>query len=276
MQLNFFDSLKVVDACVRHGKRLIHFSTSKVYGKSGGSEVPFREDDTDCILGPIVNHRWIYSNAKQLLDRIIHAHGLRDELSFTIIRPFNFVGPLMDKLMTDREGDENPRVFAHFMSALLYRRPFNLVNGGHSKRCFTYIGDAVEALELVLRHPGAVHNQIVNIGNPANETSFRDLAKLMLGIYRREFDANADNQLVDVSGEDFCGPGYEDCDRRVPDISKMKALGWQPRAGLEQTFALSMRYFYENRPAIEARLLQTEAGSSTSNARQWQSLPSAS
>ena len=98
----------------------------------------------------------------------------------------------------------------------------------------------------------------------------------MLGIYRSEFDANADNQLVDVSGEDFYGPGYEDCDRRVPDISKMKALGWQPRAGLEQTFALSMRYFYENRPAIEARLLQTEAGSSTSNARQWQSLPSAS
>ena len=254
VQLNFFDALKVVDACVAHGKRLIHFSTSEVYGKTGGSDAAFKEDESDCILGPVANHRWIYSNAKQLLDRIIHAHGLKGDLDYTLIRPFNFVGPLMDKLLHDPDGDDNPRVLAHFLSALFYGRPLQLVNGGHSRRCFTYIGDAIAALELVLDSPEALRNQIVNVGNPSNETTIRDLAALVLEIYRRDFDPEADNPLVEVPGEVFYGAGYEDCDRRLPDISKLTALGWQPQVGLEETFARSMRYFHDNREALEATL----------------------
>ena len=116
------DTLNVIRSCVKHNRRLMHFSTSEVYGKTGGNTVPFREDETNCILGPIVNQRWIYSNAKQLLDRMIHAHALKGDLEYTIVRPFNFVGPLMDYLFPEI-GEGNPRVFAHFISVLLFKRP---------------------------------------------------------------------------------------------------------------------------------------------------------
>ncbi len=253
VQLNLFDALKIVDACVRHGRRLIHFSTCEVYGKARGSAEPFNEDRSDCVLGPIGSHRWIYSCAKQLLDRIVHAHGLKGDLDYTIVRPFNFVGPLMDRLVRPTETD-NPRVFAHFMSALLFRRPMQLVDGGHSRRCFTYIDDGTAAIQRILEEPAATRNQIVNIGNPANETTIRDLAHSMRAIYRREFEPAADVPIVDVDSRTFYGDGYEDCDRRVPDIGKLRALGWAPRYDLERTLVSSMRYFVTHRDALLATL----------------------
>ena len=245
VQLNLMDTLNIVRACAKHNRWLMHFSTSEVYGKTGGNTEPFREDSTDCILGPIVNQRWIYSNAKQLLDRIIHAHAQQGDLSYTLIRPFNFVGPLMDHLVQD--GDpSNPRVFAHFMSALMFNRPLKLVNGGVSRRCFTYIDDATSALETIIRNPDVFENEIVNIGNPENETTIRDLAVLMKQIFLREFQESV-SPIISVSGEQFYGKGYEDCDRRVPDISKLRKAGWMPAYDLESTFEQSMRYCWENR-----------------------------
>lgn len=75
---------------------------------------PFNEDTTPLIMGPICNHRWIYASAKQLLERVLHAHGLQNKLDYTIIRPFNFVGPEIDYLPSEQAG--NPRVFSHFMN----------------------------------------------------------------------------------------------------------------------------------------------------------------
>lgn len=247
---NLFDCLKVVDACVKNEKWLIHFSTSEVYGKTGGSSEPFREDETDCILGPISNHRWIYSCSKQLLDRIIHAHGMLHGLEYTLLRPFNFVGPLMDYLIRDWRPEDTPRMLANFASALIYGRPLKLVDGGHSRRCFTFIDDAIEAIELILDHPKEMSQQIVNIGNPANETTIRDVAYLMRDIYRKHCDETANNPIVDVTAEDFYGPGYEDCDRRLPDITKLKNIGWAPKHDLEQTFMKSMVYFYRNKERL--------------------------
>lgn len=254
VQLNLFDTLNVVRACARHGRRLIHFSTSEVYGKTGGNHEAFREDETDCILGPIVNQRWIYSCGKQLLDRIIHAHALRGDLTYTLVRPFNFVGPLMDHLLVESDKS-NPRVFAHFMSALLFERPLRLVDGGNSRRCFTYIDDATDAIALILEHREEFKNQIVNVGNPENETTIRDLAFLMREIYGREF-ARPNSPIQDVGSHEFYGEGYEDCDRRMPDISKLRRVGWVPKHNLEQTFERSMRYCWENREALLARPLQ--------------------
>ncbi len=249
VRLNVFHSLNVIDTCVRHGRRLIHFSTCEVYGKTGGSDLPFREDETDCILGPIVNHRWIYSNGKQLLDRIIHAHGLEGNLEYTLLRPFNFVGPLMDWLMPVR-GVEHARVFAHFVSALMFGHPLQLVDGGHSRRSFTYIDDAVTAIGTILENRDASRNRIYNIGTPSNETTIRDLAHLMRDIYERETGKPADSPIVDVDAIEFYGPGYEDCDRRIPDISRLEALGWTPEFGLEETFTRSIRYCLEHRDEL--------------------------
>ena len=258
VDVNFFSNIPIIESCVRHKKFLLHFSTCEVYGKTGGNTEPFREDGTDCIFGPIANHRWIYANAKQLLDRIIHAHGLAGALDYVIVRPFNVVGPLMDDVVPHWTREDNPRVLANFMSALIYNRPIQLVNGGRSRRCFTYIDDAVSALELLIRHRKDVNKQIVNIGNPANETTIADLATRLVGIYRTHCDPTAQGAIETVSSEEFYGPGYEDCDRRVPDIAKLKRLGWAPRFDLDETFIRSAVYFYENRKRLES-LLQSAA-----------------
>jgi UDP-apiose/xylose synthase len=258
VDVNFFSSIAIIESCIRHKKFLLHFSTCEVYGKTGGGTEPFKEDESDCILGPVANHRWIYSSAKQLLDRIIHAHGLAGALDYVIVRPFNVVGPLMDDVVPHWTREDNPRVLANFMSALIYNRSIQLVNGGCSRRCFTYIEDAVTALELLIRCRHDVSRQIVNIGNPANETSIADLATRLIGIYRVHCDPTANVPIEEISGEEFYGPGYEDCDRRVPDISKLKRLGWTPRYDLDETFTRSAVYFYENRKRLES-LLQKAA-----------------
>lgn len=250
VRLNFFDCLNVIQACVRHKKRLIHFSTSEVYGKTGGSDAPFNENETDLILGPIQNQRWIYSCAKQLLDRMIYAYGEEHGLNYTLIRPFNFVGPLMDKYSKVWDRTDNPRVFANFMSALVYDRPLQLVDGGMNRRCFTYIDDAVSALEAVVAHPDEMNRQIVNVGNPRNESTIADLARKMADLYVQHFDSSARPTIESVSSGSFYGKGYEDCDRRMPDISKLRSIGWEPQYGLDETLFKSMDYFYRHKTRL--------------------------
>ena len=250
VQTNLFDTLDTVERCITHRRPLIHFSTCEVYGKSGGSDQAFTEDGTDCILGPIVKQRWIYANVKQLTDRIIHAHGQNGALDYVILRPFNFIGPLMDWLYDDAAGDGQARVVPSFMADLIFDRPIQLVGGGASRRSFTFIGDAVEAIATVLSNVDEMRNQIVNIGNPSNETTIRDLALLMRDLYRDQFGGAWRAELQEVSGQDFYGPGYEDCDRRIPDIAKLSGLGWAPRHGLEETLRQTMAYFIDNKAAL--------------------------
>lgn len=254
VDLNYTSSLEVVNACIRHRRFLVHFSTSEVYGKANGSSEPFREDTTDCTFGSIRNHRWIYATAKQLLDRIIHAHGLAGALEYVIVRPFNVIGPLMDDVVPHWTREDNPRVLANFMSALVYGRPLQLVNGGRSRRCFTYIDDAVAAIELLIRRRRETSHEIFNIGNPANETTIADFAVLLADIYRTHCDPTAAIEIESIPAEDFYGPGYEDCDRRLPDVTKLARLGWSPRFDLRETLKRSAIYFHENRARLEAIL----------------------
>jgi UDP-apiose/xylose synthase len=253
-QVALFDGVNVVEACARHSTRLIHFSTSEVYGKSGGRTGPMKEDETDLIMGPIQNQRWIYGSAKQMLDRIIYAHGVERGLNFTIVRPFNFIGPLLDSYQSAEHSCETsseiPRVFAAFMSALVHGQPLQLVDGGLAKRCFTHIDDAVAALELVVNKADLFDRQIVNIGSPDNEISMAGLADMMMEIYKRDFDYASDPTAVAVSAEQFYGPGYEDCDRRIPDISKLHNAGWVPQLDLEATVRNSMVFWFENRERL--------------------------
>ena len=260
-ELNFTENLKIAEACVEHQKRLIQFSSCEVYGKTMAKVLPdkikdpedpalatFSEDATDCIMGPIGKHRWIYACAKQLLERVLHAYGLEDRLNYTIIRPFNFIGPKIDYLPEDTDGV--PRVFSYFMEALLKGTEMQLVDGGHQRRCYTYIEDAIDCIMLIVENKGGVcDRQIFNVGSPRNEVSIRRMAELMLRIYSRKFMKPGQKlpRIVEVSGEDFYGPGYEDSDRRIPDTSKADSLlGCAPRYGLEELLELSMRYYIKD------------------------------
>ena len=256
--LNFMENLKIAEACVRQGKRLIQFSSCEVYGKTaaglvGGMDAVdadprwavFSEDESDFILGPVSKQRWIYACAKQLLERVLHAHGLAGSLNYTIIRPFNFIGPKIDYLPGDTLG--SPRVFSHFMEALINGSCMYLVEGGRHQRCYTYIDDAIDGIYRIVENPGLVcDRQIFNVGSPYNEVTIRDLAILMGEIYREinPGDNRPQAGLVEVSGEDFYGEGYEDSDRRIPDIDKARRLlGWEPRYGLREALELTMTYY---------------------------------
>ena len=263
--LNFVENLKIAEACVKKNKRLLQFSTCEVYGKTPASflngalqdssdprHAIFSEDTTNFIMGPVNKHRWIYASAKQLLERVLHAYGLEDKLNYTIIRPFNFIGPKIDYLPTD--VDDVPRVFSFFMNALLKGSQMSLVDGGYNKRCYTYIDDAIEAISRIVDNPnGICDRQIFNIGSPENEISIRELAYMMRDIYDKTFrePGKVLSDIVEVSATEFYGKGYEDSDRRIPDIAKaQKLLGWKPqwklRNLLEQTMQFYIREFTES------------------------------
>ena len=120
-----------------------------------------------------------------------------------------------------------------------------LVDGGHVHRAFLHIDDANDAFQAINDQPDASRNEIFNFGNPANNMTIRELALLMQDIYG-ELTGNAPScELVDVSGEEFYGKGYEDGDRLPPDVRKMQALGWQPQRDLKHTFSDAMRYYLD-------------------------------
>jgi UDP-apiose/xylose synthase len=203
---------------------------------SGQAPDIFREDHTQMIVGPVQAQRWCYAVAKQLYERTLYAWGMQKGLKYSIIRPFNFIGPQMDYI-PGVDGEGVPRVLACFMKALLSNTPLKLVDGGMSKRCFTYIDDAVDAVAALLRNPEMSRNQIFNIGNPSNEITIKDLAHLMIALYNEltvDIPHQKENVVENVSSLEFYGEGYEDSDRRIPDISKaMRLLGWNPKVNLE-------------------------------------------
>src|SRR6266849_293861 len=257
-RLNFTENLKIAEACVRHGKRLIQFSTCEVYGRTAASlthanlvdpedpvHATFIEDESEFILGPVTKHRWIYACSKQLLERVLHAYGLEKGFNYSIVRPFNFIGPKIDFLLSEQDGV--PRVFSFFLDPLLKGGEMKLVDGGEQRRCYTYIDDAIECVNRIVENRGGVcDRQIFNVGSPHNEVSIRQLAETMREIYAEEF-ARPGAKLADivtVTGEDFYGKGYEDSDRRIPDIAKARTLlGWAPKWRTREMLKATMSYY---------------------------------
>jgi len=252
--LNFTENMKIVEMCVKHNKRLVQFSTCEVYGITAATVVgkdpkempcPFKEDETPLIMGPVKNQRWIYACAKQLLERVLHAYGLEKGLNYTIIRPFNFVGPQIDYLPSEQDGC--PRVFSHFMNGFLYGTPIRLVNGGTNLRGYTYIDDAIDCIARILDNPGGkCDREIFNIGRPENELSIKEMAYLMKDMFNEHFKVEGDPspEIVSVSAEEFYGCGYEDCDRRIADITKARTLlGWEPKYNTREVVYKTMEAF---------------------------------
>ncbi|HPC04556.1 MAG TPA: bifunctional UDP-4-keto-pentose/UDP-xylose synthase [Syntrophales bacterium] len=244
--LDFEMNLNVVKHCVKYRKRIVFPSTSEVYGDSRDPE--FREDETFLVVGPIHKERWIYSCCKQLLDRVIYAYGTRGHLEFTLFRPFNWIGPRLDSLDTAKEGSS--RVVTQFIAELLLKKPIYLVDGGHQKRCFTYVDDGIDALMGILENRGGVcRNEIINIGNPGNECSIRELAHLLKNLFLEHPRHGADGEYSEIterSSESYYGKGYQDIYTRKPSIEKARRiLGWEPRIGLKEAMQKTLYAFLE-------------------------------
>jgi UDP-apiose/xylose synthase len=201
---------------------------------SGARTRTMNEADTGFFLGPVDRERWSYACAKQLLERVIWAHGEHDSLPFTIVRLFNVIGPRMD-FLPGVDGEGIPRVLAMFMNALLRSRELQLVDGGQQRRTFMAVQDLVEAVCRIIERPQACHNQILNLGNPANDISIAELARLLCDVFATRVPGAAPARIRNVTAAEFYGEGYDDSESRVPDIEKAKRLlDWQPRSSLAQ------------------------------------------
>ena len=229
--------LPLVERCSARGVRLLHFSTCEVYGRlaldsAGAPMQHMREDETALFLGPVARERWSYACAKQLLERVIWAHGQHRGLDFTIVRPFNVIGPRMD-FIPGVDGEGVPRVLACFMNALLRGEELLLVDGGRQRRSFVSIGDFVDGVVRIVERPAAARRQIVNLGHPGNDVSIRELGEALAREYARQVPAAPSARFRTVSSAEFYGEGYDDSERRLPDVEKARALlDWEPRATL--------------------------------------------
>jgi nucleoside-diphosphate-sugar epimerase len=255
-ELDFEANLPIVRACVKHRKRLIFPSTSEVYGMSRDRE--FDSDTSNLVLGPINKPRWIYSCAKQLMDRVIWAYGMEQQLDFTLFRPFNWIGAGLDSINTPKEGSS--RVITQFLGHIVRGEPIKLVEGGQQKRSFTYIDDGINALLKIIQNPQAVASgKIYNIGNPKNNLSVRRLAELMLkkALKYDEYRSHAKRvRIVNVAAAAYYGKGYQDVQNRVPQIANTRReLRWTPRVGmmdaLDRIFEAYRTHVVEARRLVE-------------------------
>ncbi|MEQ9744437.1 bifunctional UDP-4-amino-4-deoxy-L-arabinose formyltransferase/UDP-glucuronic acid oxidase ArnA [Pectobacterium actinidiae] len=243
-ELDFEENLKIVRDCVRYNKRIVFPSTSEVYGMCDDNE--FDEDTSRLIVGPINKQRWIYSVSKQLLDRVIWAYGAKNGLRFTLFRPFNWMGPRLDTLDAARIGSS--RAITQLILNLVEGSPIKLVDGGAQKRCFTDIHDGIEALfRIIENRNGQCDGQIINIGNPHNEASIRELGEMLLTSFNAHPLRNCFPPFagfIDVESSSYYGKGYQDVAHRTPSIRNAKRLlEWEPTVKMEQTVAETLDYF---------------------------------
>ncbi|MTC48030.1 bifunctional UDP-4-amino-4-deoxy-L-arabinose formyltransferase/UDP-glucuronic acid oxidase ArnA [Providencia sp. wls1922] len=245
-ELDFEENLKVVRYCVKYNKRIIFPSTSEVYGMCDDKE--FDEDESRLIVGPINKQRWIYSVSKQLLDRVIWAYGAKEGLKFTLFRPFNWMGPRLDSLNSARIGSS--RAITQLILNLVEGSPIKLVDGGAQKRCFTDIKDGIEALFRIIENKdGKCDGQIINIGNPTNEASIRQLAEMLLESFekhpaRSKFPPFAG--FREIESASYYGQGYQDVEHRKPSVENARRLlDWVPTIDMKDTIEETLDFFLQ-------------------------------
>ena len=269
-ELDFEANLAVVRQCVKYRKRLIFPSTSEVYGMSPDSVLD--EESSSFVYGPNHKQRWIYANSKQLLDRVIYAYGVKTELDYTLIRPFNFIGPNLDNIEDQKEGSS--RVFTQFLSNVMHRLPIKLVDGGEQKRSFTYIDDAIDCILRIIENPkGAATRRIFNIGNPENCVSVADLARRIVRIAAEfpQLEERARSAtIVPVTSQQYFGDGYQDIQVRVPAIAAARDhLGWSPTTDLDTAIRKTIAYYVAQGTGVVPTLSTPGADANGVNASGW-------
>ena len=207
-------------------KKVLLASTSEVYGKS--NDVPFHEE-SDLVMGATHKGRWSYACSKALDEFLALAYHKEKRLPVVIVRLFNTVGPRQ----TGRYG----MVIPNFVKQALLGHPITVYGDGTQSRCFTYVGDVVGALISLVEHEGAV-GQVFNVGNDTREISILELAQKV-----KERTQSA-SEIKIVPYDQAYEAGFEDMPRRVPDLTKIRALtGYQPKVDLDEILDHVIAYF---------------------------------
>jgi UDP-glucose 4-epimerase len=216
LKTNLQGSEILLEACDNYRKPVLIASTSEIYGKN--DKVPLNELD-DRIIGHPLKSRWSYSEAKAVDESLAYFYYLENKLPIRIVRFFNTVGP--------RQVGHYGMVVPRFVSAALKNEPLSVYGSGDQIRCFCHVTDAVEALLLVMDSDKSV-GQVFNVGNNS-QISIMELAKKVIEI------TGSKSGIETIAYEKAYPEGFEDMQRRVPDISKIKQLlGWEPKINLDQ------------------------------------------
>jgi UDP-glucose 4-epimerase len=206
----------MLELCDKYKKPILITSTSEVYGKN--NTVPLNEE-SDRVLGSPLKSRWSYSEAKAIDESMAYFYHQEKGLEVRLIRLFNTVGP--------RQVGHYGMVVPRFVSAAVSGTALSVYGSGEQIRCFCHVSDAVRALLLVMDSDKAI-GEVFNVGNN-QQISIMELAKKVIAV------TGSTSSIEMVAYEKAYPAGFEDMERRVPDISKIeRVLGWKPQIGLEQ------------------------------------------
>ena len=216
IETNVLGTEIVLRQAAAYRRKVLLASTSEVYGKS--QKVPYSEGD-DLVLGPTTVGRWSYACSKAIEEFLALAYSREKNLPVVIMRPFNVVGP--------RQTGQYGMVLPRFVEQALRGGPITVYGKGTQTRCFSHVRDVVEAFARLAEHPAAV-GEVYNIGSD-HEISIQDLAVKVAALAR----TGAGIQHVPYAAA--YGQGFEDLQRRVPDLAKIRAaIGYQPRVALDE------------------------------------------
>ena len=216
LRTNIIGTENILELCSKYNKPVLITSTSEVYGKN--NTVPLNEE-SDRVLGSPLLSRWSYSEAKAVDESMAYFYFQEKGLQVRLVRLFNTVGP--------RQVGQYGMVVPRFVTAALRNESIQVYGSGDQIRCFCHVSDAIRALLLVIDSDKAI-GQVFNVGNN-QQISIMDLAKKVIEI------TGSKSEIKKIPYSEAYPAGFEDMQRRVPDISKIKnVLGWSPEIGLEK------------------------------------------
>ena len=209
----------VLEAALQKKIPVFLTSSSEVYGKNTSDSL--KETD-DRILGSPLTLRWSYSEAKAIDESLAYAYFIEKQLETRIVRFFNTVGP--------RQLGAYGMVVPRFVKAALSNEPITIFGDGNQSRCFAHVYDAIDAV-IAVAFSNQTVGKVINIGNDF-EISINALAKKIIQ------ETDSDSKLVYIPYLDAYGMGFEDMERRVPNIELINDLtGWKPTRDLSRVIS---------------------------------------
>lgn len=215
LSTNFHGSEIVLNASLKFDRRIVIASTSEIYGKN--EKQPLSEID-DRVIGTPQKLRWTYSDAKAMEEATAHYLFLKNNLKVTTVRFFNTVGP--------RQSGRYGMVIPRFIMAALAQKPLQIFGDGEQSRVFCHVADSVRAINKILTSDNTI-GEVFNVGGKG-EISILNLAKLIIN------ETNSSSTINFKTYQEAYAVGFEDIQRRVPDITKIrKFIGWEPHIDLK-------------------------------------------
>ena len=205
----------ILEASSKHNKEVLIASSSEIYGKNVSGPL---NEESDRIVGSPLKSRWSYSEAKAIDESMAQFYHLEKGLKTRIIRLFNTVGP--------RQVGHYGMVVPRFVSAALKNEPLTVYGAGTQSRCFCHVYDAIGGILAVIDSPATI-GDVFNIGNNF-EVTIEELAQQVIK------GTGSQSTITKTPYDTAYNPGFEDMQRRIPDISKIERIvGWTPKLSLD-------------------------------------------